>query len=77
LLVVAAKQVYWLPLQAAHKQEFIGMTSFALLLFGLTLTVGMIGCAKEEPKPAAPAAAPAAGETAPADPAAPAEKPAE
>ena len=45
------------------------MKSFALLLFGLTLTVGMIGCAeKKAAEPAAPAAAPA--ETAPAEPAA-------
>jgi hypothetical protein len=71
LLVVAAKQVYWLPLQAAHKQEFIGMKSFALLLFGLTLTVGMIGCAEKKPaaEPAAPAATTAPAEGAPAAPA--------
>ena len=48
------------------------MKSFALLFLGLTLTVGMIGCKKEEPAaaPAAPAdgaAAPADGAAAPAD----------
>lgn len=50
------------------------MKRVALSLFALTLTVGLIGCAKEETKPAAPAATettPAAGETTPAaDPAA-------
>ena len=46
------------------------MKSFALLLFGLTLTVGMVGCAKEETKPAAPAATtPPAAESTPAAPA--------
>lgn len=39
------------------------MKSFALLLFGLTLTVGMIGCAEKAAEPAAPAAT----ETAPAE----------
>lgn len=46
------------------------MKSFALLLFGLTLTVGMIGCAeKKAAEPAAPAATtPAAdGAAAPAE----------
>ena len=47
------------------------MKSFALLLFGLTLTVGMIGCAeKKAAEPAAPAATTPAAET----PAAPAEE---
>jgi len=70
LLIVAAKQVYWLPLQAAHKQEFIGMKSFALLLFGLTLTVGMVGCGeKKAAEPAAPAATTPATETPAAAPA--------
>jgi uncharacterized lipoprotein YbaY len=40
------------------------MKSFALLLFGLTLTVGMIGCAEKKTEPAP---APAATETAPAE----------
>ena len=67
-----------------HKQEFLGMKSLAALLFGLLLTVGMVGCAKEEPAatpaPAASDAAPAgdadadgdanATDAAPADPAA-------
>ena len=46
------------------------MKSFALLLFGLTLTVGMIGCAEKKTEPAAPAATTPAAET----PAAPAEE---
>ena len=47
------------------------MKSFALLLFGLTLTVGMVGCAeKKAAEPAAPAATTPAAET----PAAPAEE---
>lgn len=45
------------------------MKSFALLLFGLTLTVGMVGCAKEETKPAAPAATTPPAESTPAAPA--------
>lgn len=40
------------------------MKQFALLLFGLAMTIGMIGCAKEETKPAEPAAP---AETAPAE----------
>lgn len=47
------------------------MKSFALLLFGLTLTVGMIGCAE---KKAAEPAAPAATTPAETTPAAPAEE---
>jgi uncharacterized lipoprotein YbaY len=46
------------------------MKSFALLLFGLTLTVGMIGCAEKKAEPTAPAATTPAAET----PAAPAEE---
>lgn len=42
------------------------MKSLALLLFGLTLTVGMIGCAeKKAAEPTTPA--PAATETTPAE----------
>lgn len=52
------------------------MKSFALLLFGLTLTVGMIGCAeKKAAEPTPPAATETApAETTPAAPAAPAEE---
>jgi hypothetical protein len=46
------------------------MKSFALLLFGLTLTVGMIGCAEKKTEPAPAAETPAAEST----PAAPAEE---
>ena len=46
------------------------MKSFALLLFGLTLTVGMMGCAEKKAEPTAPAATTPAAET----PAAPAEE---
>ena len=47
------------------------MKSFALLLFGLTLTVGMVGCGeKKAAEPAAPAATtPPAAESTPAAPA--------
>jgi hypothetical protein len=49
------------------------MKRIALLLFGLTMTVGMIGCAKEEPKTPAPSTT----ETTPAETTpAPAEEPA-
>jgi hypothetical protein len=51
------------------------MKSFAVLFLGLTLTVGMIGCKKEEAKPAAtPAADPAAAPAADGAAAAPAEE---
>lgn len=46
------------------------MKSFALLLFGLTLTVGMVGCGeKKAAEPAAPAATTPAAETPAAAPA--------
>ena len=46
------------------------MKRIALLLFGLTLTVGMIGCKKEETKPTPPAGGAATpAETTPATPA--------
>jgi len=46
------------------------MKRIALLLFGLTLTVGMIGCAEKKPAAEPAATTPAAG-----TPAAPAEAP--
>lgn len=50
------------------------MKSFSLLFLGLMLTVGMIGCKKEETPPAAaPAADPAAAPAADGAAAAPAE----
>jgi hypothetical protein len=45
------------------------MKRIALLLFGLTMTVGMIGCAKEEPKTPAPSTTETPAETTPATPA--------
>lgn len=56
-----------------HKQEFLGMKSFIALFLGLTLTVGMVGCKKDETKPVEPAA-PADGTNTPAE--TPAETPA-
>jgi hypothetical protein len=44
------------------------MKRIALLLFGLTLTVGMIGCAEKKAEPA-PAATTTPAETTPAAPA--------
>ena len=45
------------------------MKRIALLLFGLTLTVGMIGCAEKKAEPTAPATTPPSTETTPAAPA--------
>ncbi|MBL9165459.1 MAG: hypothetical protein JNL18_22220 [Planctomycetaceae bacterium] len=45
------------------------MKRIAMLLFGLTMTVGMIGCAEKKAEPTAPAATTPAAETTPAAPA--------
>jgi hypothetical protein len=50
------------------KQEFSRMRRVVICLLGLSLTLGIVGCSKEEEKPVTPAApaAPAEGGAAPA-----------